>query len=284
MYRLITDRTCDLPDMYYKGHNVPSISLSFEINGEQFADSQISDKDFYDKMRNGAVTKTSQCTPEDFVNMFEVHLKGDMDILYLAFSSGLSGTYNSARIAAEQLKEKYPDRKILICDSLSASLGEGLLLDYAVKKRDEGATIDELYEWIENNKMHVCQIFTVDDLKYLYRGGRVSKTTAIAGTILGIKPVLHVDNEGHLTAIAKVRGRKASLNALVDEMGKRCKGYVNKTISISHGDCLEDAEYVAKQVKEKYGYETCITNYVGKVIGSHSGPGTVALFFMGSER
>lgn len=283
-YKLITDTTCDLPASYYEDHSVEAVSLSFEINGMQYSANDMSDKDFYDQMRNGALTKTSQCTPEIFETVFTKYLEQGIDVLYLAFSSGLSGTFNSANIARDTLLEKYPDRKIILVDSLCASLGEGLLLDYAVKKRDEGVTIEELAEYIESIKLNLCHMFTVDDLKYLFRGGRVSRTAAIAGTLLGIKPVLHVDNEGHLVPVAKVRGRKASLNMLIDEMAKKSKGFENKTIAISHGDCLADAQYVANQVKNKFGYDTCIINYVGKVIGSHSGPGTLALFFMGSER
>lgn len=283
-YQLITDTTCDLPASYYEDHNVEAVSLSFEVNGMQYSANDMSDKDFYDQMRNGAMTKTSQCTPETFETVFSKYLEKGLDVIYLAFSSGLSGTFNSANIAKESLLEKYPDRKIVLVDSLCASLGEGLLLDYAVKKRDEGVTVEELGEYIESIRPNLCQVFTVDDLKYLFRGGRVSRTAAIAGTLLGIKPVLHVDNEGHLVPIAKVRGRKASLNTLIDEMAKKSKGFTNKTIAISHGDCLADAQYVANQIKDKFGYDTCIINYVGKVIGSHSGPGTLALFFMGSER
>lgn len=283
-YQLITDVTCDLPKEYFKEHSISCIYLKYEIDGKTYSGDEISEPEFYKAMRSGSQTKTAQCTPDEFEKSFEPFLKAGKDIIYISFSSGLSGTYNSSRLAAETLSVKYPDRKIFLCDSLCASLGEGLLVDYAVKKRDMGATIDELYEWLEKNKLHLCHMFTVDDLKYLFRGGRVSRTAAIAGTILGIKPVLHVDNEGHLVPVAKVRGRKASLNMLIDAMGEKGKGHKNKTIAICHGDCLADAQYVATQVKQRFGYEACIINYTGKVIGAHSGPGTLALFFMGDVR
>ena len=206
------------------------------------------------------------------------------DVLVMAFSSGLSTTYQSAVIAAEELREKYPERKIFVVDTLSASMGQGLLVWYACRKRDEGMPLEELYAWAEDAKLHLCHWFTVDDLMYLKRGGRISAATAVVGTMLQIKPVLHMDDEGHLISMAKARGRKASIDALVRKVGELGQDYDNSTMFISHGDCLEDAEYLASQLREKCGAKEVIISYVGAVIGSHSGPGTVALFFLGKHR
>lgn len=207
-------------------------------------------------------------------------------MLYIAFSSALSGTYNSGRIAAEEIKEEglFPDRKLVVLDSLSASLGQGLLVHKAVQLKEAGKSLEETVSWVEENKLNLCHIFTVDDLFHLHRGGRVSKATAVLGTMINIKPILHVDEEGRLTPIGKVRGRRKSLSALADRMGEQIKGFENPEVFISHGDCLEDAEYVEKLVRERFGVENFVINHVGPTIGAHSGPGTMALFFMGNQR
>ena len=202
----------------------------------------------------------------------------------LAFSSGLSTTYQSARIAAEELLEAYPDRMIRVVDTLSASLGQGLLVWYTCRKRDEGLSLDETADWVEENKLHLCHWFTVDDLFFLKRGGRISGATAVMGTMLNIKPVLHMDDEGHLISMGKARGRKAAIQALAEKTRELGEGYDNATMFISHGDCREDAEYLAGLLKKKYGVKNVYVSYVGAVIGSHSGPGTLALFFMGRHR
>ena len=211
-------------------------------------------------------------------------LEGGEDVLVLAFSSGLSTTYQSAVIAAEELKERYPDRKILVVDSLCASLGQGLLAFHAAKKRDAGMPMEALARWLEENRLHLCHWFTVNDLMYLKRGGRISAATAVMGTMLSIKPILHVDNEGHLVSVGKVRGRKASIQALAEKVGELARGYDNPVMFISHGDCPEDAQYLADLLKQRYGVKEVYINYVGAVIGSHSGPGTLALFFLGDHR
>ena len=205
-------------------------------------------------------------------------------MLCIAFSSGLSGTYHSICLAAEELREKYPEATISVVDSLCASMGEGLLIHKAAMLKEAGKSLQEVTQWLEENKLHLCHNFTVDDLFFLHRGGRVSKTTAIVGSALGIKPVLHVDNEGKLVPVGKVRGRKQSLIALVDRMVKQVQGVENDIVFISHGDCLEDAEFVRDQIKERLGIQNFMINYIGPTIGSHSGPGTVALFFMGQSR
>lgn len=206
------------------------------------------------------------------------------DVLYIGFSTGLSTTYNSGESAARELREKYPDRKIYTVDTLAASLGQGMITYYAAKKKEAGATIEEVRDFVESEKLHMCHWFTVDDLNYLKRGGRISAATAAIGTMLSIKPVMHMDNEGHLVAVGKARGRKAALKALADSMESTMLPGRNETIFISHGDSLEDAEYLANLVRERTGVQDIVINYVGPVIGAHAGPGTIALFFWGSER
>ena len=214
----------------------------------------------------------------------EAALAAGKDVLVLAFSSGLSTTYQSAVIAAEELGEKYPERTIRVVDTLCASMGQGLLVWYACKKRDEGLSLDALYSWVMENRLHLCHWFTVDDLMYLKRGGRISAATALVGTMLQIKPLLHVDDEGHLISMSKARGRKAAIDALVRKAQELGAGYDNSTMFISHGDCREDAEFVAEEIRRRFGTTDFTIHYVGPVIGSHTGCGVVALFFVGKER
>lgn len=284
---ITTDNSADLPLDYYEKHGIGVASLTYTLNGTTYnMYTTIPSHDFYDAMRNGSMPTTSQVNPADIRALFEPYVKKGMDILHIAFSGGLSGSYNSSRIAAEELLEEYPDAKIVTIDSLAASLGQGLLVHKAMQMKADGKNLDEIAEWVENHKRNLCHMFTVGDLNHLYRGGRISKLTAVFGTMVNIKPVLHVDNEGKLVNIDKVRGRKKSLNALVDKMEEKIGSYrgKNDVIFISHGDCLEDAQYVARQVKERFGYTEFMYNNVGATIGAHAGPGTVALFFMGDER
>lgn len=224
--------------------------------------------------------------PEELHEMFEKYLKEGKDILHLAFSSELSSSYNNAAVVASELNEQYTENKVIVIDTLSASLGQGLVVYKAVQLRKEGKTIEETAAWVEENKLHFCHQFTVDDLNHLYRGGRVSKLTAVAGTLIHVKPILHVSDEGKLIAIGKVRGRKKSLIALVDNMERTIGSYRDKNdiVFISHGDALEEAEYVASLVKERFGIENFLINPVSPTIGAHSGPGTIALFYMGDRR
>lgn len=284
-YQIITDSCCDFPTEQYEKLNLTVIPLTVEFRGE-VTDDQNGDslKALYDGFRAGEAAKTSAVNPERWAAAIEPILSQGKDALVLAFSSGLSSTYQSAVIAGESLMEKYPERKVCVVDTLCASMGQGLLVWYACQKRDAGMDLEALRDWVEENKLHLCHWFTVDDLMYLKRGGRVSATTALVGTMLQIKPVLHVDDEGHLINVSKARGRKASLDALVNKVAELGDGYDNSTMFISHGDCLEDAQYVAQQVKERYGVKEVVISYVGAVIGSHSGPGTVALFFLGQHR
>lgn len=287
-YVISTDTTCDFPEEYYQQHGLNVLSLSYILEGETYfrGGKELSSKDFYAKMRAGSMPTTSQVNPESARAAFEPILKEGKDILHIAFSSGLSGSANSARIAAEELMEEYPERKVIVVDSLCASLGEGLLVHKAIEQKETGMGLEELAAWCEDNKMHIIHSFTVDDLFHLYRGGRVSKAAAVVGTMISLKPVLHVNNEGKLIPLSKVRKRKKSLEALVDAMEKKQGSFAGKNdiVFISHGDCLEDAEYVKKLVQERFGITNFLINPVGPVIGAHSGPGTLALFFMGDSR
>lgn len=285
---ITTDTTCDLPADYVKEHHLGMISLTYTIDGNTYTwENPLPVKDFYDCMRNGSLPTTSQANPREAEQLFETIIKEqDADILHIAFSSGLSGSYNSSRIAAGELSEKYPEHKIIVIDSLCASLGEGLLVHKAVTMKENGSSLEEVAAWLEENKLHLVHNFTVDDLFHLYRGGRVSKTAAFVGTMINLKPILHVDDEGHLIPLSKVRGRKKSMLALVDAMEKQIGSWRNKNdiIFISHGDCEEEAQFVADQIKKRMGYDSYLINYVGPTIGAHTGPGVIALFYMGDYR
>lgn len=284
-YQIITDSCCDFTKERYEELELRPLPLTVTFRGESYPDrNDDSLRDMYAGLRAGEVAITAAVNPEHWKEGMEPILSAGEDILVLAFSSGLSTTYQSAVIAAEELRESYPDRKILVVDSLCASLGEGLLAYYAAKKRQAGMPIEELAQWLTDNRLHLCHWFTVNDLMYLKRGGRISAATAVMGTMLSIKPILHVDDEGHLISVGKARGRKASIQALAAKVGELAKGYDNPVMFISHGDCQEDAEYLAGLLKERYGVKEVYINYVGAVIGSHSGPGTLALFFLGEHR
>ena len=286
-YVITTDNNSDLTEKYFKDHGVGCMYLSYSMDGKNYThENFLPEHEFYEAMRNGSMPTTAQVNPENAKTLLEPYLKEGKDILHIAFSSGLSGTYNSSRIAAEELMEEYTDRRIIVVDSLSASLGQGLLVWLAQQKKELGQTLEDVADWVEKNKLKMVHLFTVDDLNHLYRGGRVSRTTAIVGSMLNIKPVLHVDNEGKLTAIGKVRGRKKALQELVKLMDEKIGSFGADcdTIFISHGDCEQDAQYVAAKVKEKYNIKNIIINQVGATIGAHSGPGTMALFFVGDVR
>lgn len=287
-YIITTDTTADLPESYIQEKGLGIMSLSYTIDGETYDRShELPVKEFYDKMRNGSMPTTSQVNPDGAKKVFlDMMTQHDADVLHIAFSSGLSGSYNSARIGAEELAEEYTAHKVTVIDSLCASLGEGLLVHKALENQKKGMSLEENAKWLEENKLHLVHNFTVDDLFHLHRGGRVSKTAAVLGTMINLKPILHVDNEGHLIPLSKVRGRKKSLIALVDSMEKQMGSYrdQNDIIFISHGDCEEEAQYVADLVKQRFGIESFLINYVGPTIGAHSGPGTMALFYLGEYR
>ena len=286
-YMITSDTSCDFPLEYVQQHQLPVVSLFYSIDGVSGSNGCPSSeelKTFYDKMRQGAQTKTQQASIEDTEAVFREVLQQGKDLLHIAFSSGLSGTANAARLAADNLREEFPDRKIEVIDSLCASLGQGLLVDYALRMQQQGKTMEETAQWVKEHIQNLCHLFTVEDLKYLQRGGRISKTTALLGTMIGIKPVLHVDDEGHLINVGKARGRKSSIQALADKMGQLQIPGENDTVFICHGDCIEDAKYLESLVKERYGVKNVLIYYTGAVIASHSGPGTLALFFIGEHR
>lgn len=285
---IVTDTTTDLPRDYVEKHHLYMMSLPYTLEGTSYTwEKPMPVKDFYDKMRAGSLPTTSQANPEEAALLYESILKdNDVDILHIAFSSGLSGSFNSCRIASADVCEKYPDHRIVVVDSLAATLGQGLLVYKAVQLKEAGKSLDEVAACVEENKYHLVHNFTVDDLFHLHRGGRLSKTAAIVGTMINLKPVLHVDDEGHLVMLSKVRGRKKSLIGLVDCMEKQLGDWKDKNdiIFISHGDCPEDAQFVADLIKERFGYENFMIDYIGATIGAHSGPGTVALFYLGDHR
>lgn len=285
---IITDSSCDLPEKLAAKLELEVLPLSVHMNGRDYFNfldgKDISFQDFYTKLRAQETCTTAAVNVDAFVSVMETHLKKGKDVLCIAFSSGLSNTYNAAHLAAEELTPKYPDRKIYAIDSLCASLGEGLLVWHAVEEKRKGGSIDQVKQWVEENRLHLCHWFTVDDLNHLKRGGRVSPATALIGTMLGIKPVMHVDDEGHLINMSKARGRKASLEELVTRMEQTVVNPKEQIVFISHGDCLEDAQWVSEEVKRRLHVKDVVINYVGPVIGAHSGPGTVALFFLGTKR
>lgn len=284
-YVVTVNSTVDLPKEWLAERNVPVIPLKYTIDGETYEDmAGLSSKEFFQKLRDGKMATTSQINPEEAREALEPFLKEGKDVLHLAFSSALSGTCNSMRIAAEELKEEYPERKIIVIDTLCACLGEGLLLYYVLKLKKEGKTIEEVEAWVEENKLHICHNVTVDDLNHLQRGGRISKTAAVLGTMVQIKPMIHVADDGSLQVVGKERGRKRSLNKIVDKAVEQSKGWEQDIVMITHGDCLEDAQYVAELVRSKMGIENILINNIGTVIGSHTGPGVVAVFCMGNKR
>ena len=290
-FEIVTDSCCNLLEDMIDDFGIHILPLTFMVDGEDevyqsYLKGERTDlKQFYTMMREGKVFKTSLPNLAESEALFRELLGSGRDVLYIAFSSGLSGTYQELSLMAAQLQEEFPERKIHVVDSLAASGGQGLLVWYAVQHARAGESIDQVRDWLEENKLHLAHWFTVDDLMFLFRGGRVSKTAAWAGTLLNIKPVLHVDDEGHLIPMEKVRGRKKSLNALIDHMEKSAnKPISDQMVFITHGDCIEDAEHVAAKIKERFGVKEVVINYVDPVIGAHSGPGTMALFFLADKR
>ena len=290
-FEIVTDSCCNLLEDMIDDFGIHVLPLTFMVDGEDevyqsYLKGERTDlKQFYTMMREGKVFKTSLPNLAESEALFRELLGSGRDVLYIAFSSGLSGTYQALSLMTAQLQEEFPERRIHVIDSLAASGGQGLLVWYAVQHARAGESIDQVRDWLEENKLHLAHWFTVDDLMFLFRGGRVSKTAAWAGTLLNIKPVLHVDDEGHLIPMEKVRGRKKSLNALIDHMEKSAnKPISDQMVFITHGDCIEDAEYVAAKIKERFGVKEVVINYVDPVIGAHSGPGTMALFFLADKR
>ncbi len=286
-FKIITDTTADLPEAYIQENGLEIMVLPYIVDGVSYGGEQKMEvKEFYDRMRGGMMPTTSQVNPETAKEYLNGFLEESRQLLVLSFSSGLSGTCGNVSLAAKEIMEERPDCRIVVIDTLCASLGEGLLVHKAVQLKKQGKSLEETARWVEEHKENLVHVFTVDDLFHLHRGGRVSRATAIVGTLAGIKPLLHVDGEGHLTAVGKVRGRKKSLQSLVDMMEKQMGSWrgENDCVFISHGDCAEDADYVRQMVKERFGIDDFLINEIGPTIGAHSGPGTVALFFMGDVR
>ncbi len=286
-YVITTDSTCDLPESFTKENNVDVIPVLYSVDDVVYGtpDSNMNIKDFYDAMKNGIMPTTMACNIEDCKTVFEKYAKDNIDILHLAFSSGLSSTYSNAVIAANDVMEEYPNCRITVIDTLAASMGEGLLVYKAVNLKKEGKGLDEVATYIEENKGNVISRFTVDDLHHLHRGGRVSKTTAIVGSLINVKPILHIDEEGLLKSLENVRGRKKSLARIIDMIEEATRDYngTNDIVFLSHGDCEEDAKYIASEIEKRFGIKTMV-NILGQTIGAHTGPNLIALFFMGNKR
>ena len=284
-YIIITDSSADLSPEMSAELGLATVQLEVLVEGKKMqANNAVDIKDIYAQLRAKKSASTSAVNIETFLELFEELLQKDVDLLYLGFSSGLSSTFGAGALAMQELAEKYPDRKLYAVDTLCASMGQGLLVYYAAQMKAAGADIDAVRDWVEDNKLHLSHWFTVDDLFFLKRGGRVSAATAVVGSLLSIKPVMHVDNAGKLINVSKVRGRKAAVDALFDKMKATMIEGKNDVAFISHGDCIEDAEYLANRLRTELGVSDVKINYVGPVIGAHSGPGTLALFFLGTER
>ena len=287
-YVIMTDSSCDLPAKLAEEMELSVLPLSVFIEDKQYTnyldEREISFAEIYKKLRTKCPAKTSAVNMEAFLEPMEEIAKSGKDLLYIGFSSGLSGTYNAGAAAAQEIAEKYPERKILAVDSLCASMGQGLMVYLAWQKKQEGMDVEGLKQWVIDNRLHLCHRFTIDDLMFLKRGGRVSGATAVVGSMLSIKPLMHVDDEGHLIKVGTARGRKASIRALADDAERLGVDLENQVIFISHGDCLDEAEYLAGIMRDRFHVKDVVISYVGPVIGAHSGPGTMALFFVGKER
>ena len=284
-YRIVTDSCCDFTREQYEKLDLFWVPLTLRYKGQEIDGytEPAELHDFYDGIRSGEMPTTAAVNPESWANAMETALKNGQDVLCMTFTSALSTTHQSAVIAASELREKYPERKIIVVDTLCAALGQGLLVYKACQKRDEGYTLEQLQAWVEENKLHICHWVTVDDLNHLKRGGRISAATAFVGGMLGIKPIIHVDNEGRLVNIGKCRGRKAAMELLSDKLAST--GTDVETIFIAHGDCPEDAAALEKLCREKCPkVQKVMTGYVGGVIGAHTGPGVLVVFFLGEGR
>lgn len=283
-FKIITDSCCDLPAEMVSALDLGVANLTVEMDGRAYAEGEMTPKALYDHLRNGKLPKTSAVNPEGWAGVIRPALQNGQDVLVLAFSSGLSATYQSAVIAAGELGEAFPDRKIRVIDTLCAAMGQGLLVYTAAQLRSEGQSLDETAAWVEDHKLNLCHWVTVEDLMHLKRGGRISATTAVVGTMLSIKPIIRVDNEGRLESFAKARGRKAAMNTLLDRMAETFDPALSDTVFIGHGDCPADAEQVAAEIKTRFGVKHVVVGYVGAVIGAHTGPGVLVVFHFGKHR
>ena len=283
-FKIITDSCCDLSAEMIAELEIGIAPLSLELDGRAYREGEMTPAELYTHMRNGKLPKTAAVNPDGWAAAIRPALKAGRDVLVLAFSSALSATYQSAVIAAEELREEFPDRKLIVIDTLCAAVGQGLLVYTAAKLRSQGQTLDQVAAWVEQHKLHVCHWVTVEDLMHLKRGGRVSAATAVVGTMLNIKPIIRVDDSGKLENCAKCRGRKAALNYLLDRMAEQYDPQLCDTVFIGHGDCAADAEFLADAVKERFGVKHVFIHYIGAVVGSHTGPGVATVFFFGKHR
>lgn len=283
-FKIITDSCCDLPAELVNDLELGVVSLSVELDGRAYYEGEMTPKALYDHLRNGKLPKTSAVNPDGWAASIRPALEQGQDVLVLAFSSGLSATYQSAVIAAAELREEFPDRKLLVIDTLCAALGQGLLVYTAAQLRNQGQSIDQVAAWVEAHKLNLCHWVTVEDLMHLKRGGRVSAATAVVGTMLSIKPIIRMDNDGKLESFAKARGRKAAIKFLLDRMEETLDPALSETVFVAHGDCPEDAEYLAREIKSRFGVKNVIVGYVGAVIGAHTGPGVLVAFHFGKHR
>ncbi len=287
-FKIVTDSCANLTDKQIEEYGVEIISLNYYIRGKEYVSYEknvpTNYEETYTLLREKEQITTSLVTNEQCTNVLRPILEAGEDVLVLAFSSGLSGSYQNIVNTVEDLKEEFPERKMVVVDTLAASLGEGLIVHYAVKLKNEGKSIDEIAEWVENNKLSICHIFTLSDLFFLKRGGRLSGASAVFGSILNIKPMLHCANDGKLYVTGKERGRKASMNALVESIAEKAIDIQNQTVFIVHGDCEEDAISLSNEIKNRYGVKEIVYNYIDPVIAAHAGPGTLAVFFIGKER
>ena len=284
-FTIATSSTSDLPVEYTDKHQIPIMKYTYLIDHQEYKDGDMDSKTFFDMERNGFLPSTSQLTPDEITKLFDKLLSEGNDLLYISFSSGLSGSYNNVKLVAEDMKKKYPGRKIFVIDSLCASLGLGLLVDYAVKMRDAGKSIEETTKWVEANKLCLNHWFTVDSLNHLRRGGRVTGAAAFVGNLLQIKPVLNVDHQGHLIPREKEKGRKRAIKSLLEKMEEYIYNPDGQPIFISHGDDIEAAEKLADMIRQKFSkIGDIMISSLGAVVGAHAGPGTLAVFFMGKTR
>ena len=281
-----TDSTADLPDTYLKENNISVHPLYYIVDGKEYIPGvdDMPVKDFYQALKDGKMPTTSAANPINIIAKFQKEVNEEHDILHLSFSSGLSSSYNNARMCANKIMEEEPGSKVIVVDTLSGTVGQGILLIKAVNMKKEGKTIDEIAEWLNNNKKHVIHEFTVSDLNHLYRGGRLSKASAVLGTMLNIQPILHMDDNGGLAAIGKVRGRKKALHTLVDDIEKKTDITTLKQVFVSHGDCIEDAQYVADKIKQKYGVEDILISDICPTIGAHTAQSAVVVAYLGNNR
>lgn len=283
-YVIVTDSSLDLPPKIIENLGIDIMPMKYVINDECYTDGDLKTEDFYSQLRQGVLTSTTQINTEEFLEFFSKYLEEGKDVLYVGFSSGLSGTYNNAVLASNQLLEIYPNNKVRVVDSLSASIGQGLLIYQTVLKKREGYSLEQLEEWIAQNRAKVCHWFMVDDLYHLKRGGRVSSAVAIIGSVLNVKPLLFVDNEGKLQISEKARGRRKTFDLIISKLHNLNLDVGQRMVSICHGDCSEDAEYVAEKIKREFSVSDVIIESIGPVIGSHTGPGALGLSFFGNSR